>query len=51
MFRRMAALDIHPNAPLDDLLRRAVAAWRERHGESARRFGAEVLGNPGFVFS
>ncbi len=47
----MAALDLHPCTPLDDLLRRAVAAWRERHGVSARRFGAEVLGDPGFVFS
>ena len=47
----MAALDLHSDTPLDDLLCRAVAAWRERHGVSARRFGAEVLGDPGFVFS
>ncbi len=47
----MAALDIHPNARLDELLRRAVAAWRERCGMSARRFGAEALGDPDFVFS
>ena len=47
----MAALDLHPDASLDDLLRRAVAAWRERHGVSARRFGAEALSDPGFVFS
>ncbi len=47
----MAALDIHPEAALDDLLRRAVAAWRERRGVSARRFGVEALGDPGFVFS
>ena len=51
MLGRMAALDLHPDAPLDDLLRHAVAAWRERHGVSARRFGAEALGDPGFVFS
>ena len=47
----MEALDIHPGTPLDDLLRRAVSAWRERHGMSARRFGAEALGDPDFVFS
>ena len=47
----MEALDIHPDTPLDDLLRRAVSAWRERHGMSARRFGAEALGDPDFVFS
>ena len=47
----MAALDLHPGTPLDDLLRRAVGAWRERHGVSARRFGVEVLGDPGFVLS
>ena len=47
----MAALDIHPGTPLDDLLRRAVAAFRERRGVSARRFGAEALGDPGFVSS
>ncbi len=47
----MAALDSHPNATLDELLRRAVAAWRERRGVSARRFGVEALGDPGFVFA
>ena len=47
----MAALDIHPHAPLDDLLQRAVPAWRERCRVSARRFGAEALGDPSFVFS
>ena len=51
MLRPMAALDLHPDTPLDDLLRRAVAAWRERHGVSARRFGAEALGDPNFVSS
>ena len=47
----MAALDPHPDTPLDDLLRSAVSAWRERHGVSARRFGAEALGDPDFVSS
>ncbi len=51
MFRRMAALEPHSELPLDDLLRRAVSAWRERHGVSARRFGAEALGDPDFVWS
>ena len=51
MLGSMEALDIHPDTPLDDLLRRAVAAWRERHGMSARRFGAEALGDPDFVFT
>ncbi len=47
----MAALDTHSELPLDDRLRRAVTAWRERHGMSARRFGTEALGDPDFVFS
>ena len=47
----MAALEHHAGTPLDDVLRHAVAAFRERHGVSARRFGAEALGDPGFVFS
>ena len=51
MFSNMAALDLHAGIPLDDLLRRAVADWRERQGMSARRFGMEVLGDPAFVFS
>ncbi len=51
MFRRMAALDLPAGIPLDDLLRRAVAVWRQRHGMSARRFGMEALGDPDFVFS
>jgi len=51
MFRRMAALEPHSELPLDDRLRRAVAAWRVRHGVSARRFGAEALGDPDFVWS
>ena len=51
MFRRMAALDTRSELPLDDRLRRAVAAWRERRGMSARRFGMEALGDPDFVWS
>ena len=51
MFRRMAALEPHSDLPLDDRLRRAVAAWRVRHGVSARRFGVEALGDPDFVWS
>ncbi len=37
--------------PFDERLRRTVAAWRARHGMSARRFGMEALGDPGFVAS
>ena len=51
MFTHMAALEIHSDMSLDDLLRQAVSAWRGRHGMSARRFGMEVLGDPDFVFS
>ena len=51
MFTHMAALDLHSDMPLDDLLRRAVSVWRARHGMSARRFGTEALGDPDFVFS
>ena len=51
MFTHMATLELPSDMPLDDLLRRAVAAWRERHGMSARRFGVEALGDPDFVFS
>ncbi len=47
----MAALEPHSELPLDDRLRRAVTAWRVRHGMSARRFGTEALGDPDFVFS
>ena len=47
----MTALDIHPDTPLDDLLRSEVAAWREHNGMSARRFGTEALGDPDFVLS
>ena len=45
----MAALDSYPGIPLNGLPRRAVAAWRERHGMSARRFGDEASGDPDFV--
>ena len=51
MFSGMAALDPSSETPLDDRLRRAVAAWRQRHGMSARRFGTEALGDPDFVSS
>ena len=51
MFTHMAALELHSDMSLDDRLRRAVAAWRERCGMSARRFGMEALGDPDFVFS
>ena len=51
MFRRMTALDPHSDMPLDDRLRRAVAAWRVRHGMSARRFGVDALGDPDFVWA
>ena len=51
MLGSMEALDINPDTPLDDLLRRAISAWRERHAMSARRFGAEALGDPDFVFT
>ena len=51
MVRPMEALDLHPDTPLEEVLRRLVAAFLERRGMSARRFGAEVLGDPGFVFS
>ena len=47
----MEALDLHPYTLLDDVLRRDIAAFLERRGMSARRFGAEALGDPGFVFS
>ncbi len=51
MFGRMTALDPHADMPLDERLRRAVRAWRERRGMSARRFGMEALGDPVFVWS
>ena len=45
----MTTFDAHIDLPLDDRLRRSVAAWRARHGVSARRFGTDALGDPGFV--
>ncbi len=51
MFGPMTLPDPHADMPLDDRLRRAVTAWRARHGVSARRFGMEALGDPGFVAS
>ena len=41
----------HSELPLEERLQRTVAAWRMRHGVSARRFGMEALGDPGFVGS
>ena len=51
MFPRMAAPDPTVDTPLEDRLRGTVAAWRERRGMSARRFGMEALRDPAFVFS
>ena len=51
MFVRMKTFETHTDMPLDDRLRRSVAAWRARHGVSARRFGMDALGDPGFVGS
>ncbi len=51
MFMHMTTLDYHTGMALDERLRRSVAAWRVRHGMSARRFGVEALGDPGFVAS
>ncbi len=45
----MTTFDAHIDLPLDDRLRRSVAAWRARHGVRARRFGTDALGDPGFV--
>ena len=47
----MTTFDAHIDIPLDERLRRTVAAWRARHGVSARRFGTDALGDPGFVGS
>ena len=51
MFVRMKTFETHTDMPLDDRLRRSVAAWCARHGVSARRFGMDALGDPGFVGS
>ena len=47
----MTTIEPHTDMTLDDRLRRDVAAWRARHGVSARRFGMDALGDPGFVAS
>ncbi len=47
----MTTFGAHTGIPLDERLRRTVAAWRARHGVSARRFGTDALGDPGFVGS
>ena len=51
MFVLMTTPATHSELPLDQRLRRTVAAWRARHGMSARRFGMEALGDPNFVAS
>ena len=45
----MTTFDAHSGLSLDDRLRRIIALWRVRRGVSARRFGTEALGDPGFV--
>ncbi len=45
----MTTFDAHIDLPLDERLRRTVALWRARNGVSARRFGTDALGDPGFV--
>ena len=47
----MTTFGAHIDIPLDERMRRTVAAWRARHGVSARRFGTDALGDPGFVGS
>ncbi len=47
----MTTFDTHTDMPLDDRLRRIVAAWRARHGVSVSRFGIDALGDPDFVAS
>ncbi len=47
----MTTFDAHIDLSLDDRLLRLGAVWRARHGVSARRFGTEALGDPGFVGS
>ncbi len=47
VFAHMTTLDT--GVTLDDHLRGAVTAWRERQGVSGRRFGADALGDPGFA--
>ena len=45
----MTTFDAHIDITLDERLRRLGAVWRARHGVSARRFGTDALGDPGFV--
>ncbi len=45
----MKTLAHHTQIPLDDKLKRCVAAWCARHGVSARYLGRAALGDPGFV--
>ena len=47
LFAQMTTNDTE--VTLDERLRRAVTAWCRRRGVSERRFGADMLGNPGFV--
>ena len=47
--RAMTTFDAHIDLSLDERMRRTVAVWRARHGVSARRFGTDALGGPGFV--
>ena len=51
MFVYMKTFETHTDMPLDDRLRRSVAAWRARHGVSVSRFGIDALGDPDFVAS
>ena len=51
MFSHMITPGTPSDMPFDERLRRTVAAWRTRHGMSARRFGMEALGDPDFVAS
>ncbi len=45
----MTTFDAHIDLSLNERLRRIVALWRARNGVSARRFGTDALGDPGFV--
>ena len=47
----MTTFGVHTGLPLIERLRGMVALWRARHGMSARRFGTEAMGDPGFVGS
>ena len=48
LFAQMTTIDTE--VTLEDRLRRAVAAWCWRRGVSARRFGADALGDRGFAY-